>query len=269
MPSEKPALFEEELCLECFILSRGSPKHPWSMLLQGPPKVGKSMFCRNYVRGAKRVGRPVVYVTTDEAPDQILGELKDIVGTEESIRLVDCYSWRLGLRNQGGLYSSSSANLSDLSVTMQKALGDLDRPYIIFDSISSLALDANEDSALRFLRILVPRIRMNRSFSLFTLSEGLHSSSFVNALRTVFDGIIEMKIEESRNGLERLVRVFATRETTPLANWTRFSVTGRGIVIGSPFLLAKTGVRYISKQIQGKARKLRVVDVPEEPETSS
>lgn len=222
-----------EFCLECFLL--GDDPYSGSILLQGPPKVGKSMFCRNFVRRSWILGRPLVYVTTDEEPDQLRGELVSMVGKKDDVRIVDCYTWRLGVEAKEGTFAASPADLSDLSRTMQKAMGDLDRPSVVVDSISSIALDAGEDSTLKYLRLLIPRIRTKRSFGLFTVSEGLHSPTFLNALRAIFDSIVEMKIGEGPHGVERLVRVFAAKAESPMGGgWTTFKVTEKGIVIGSP-----------------------------------
>lgn len=263
--AEKSTTGEEEFCALCFII--GLPRLPrestaGSILLQGPPKVGKSMFAKNFAKCFRDVrDRHVVYVTTDEAPDQLNIELTSILGKEASVRIVDCYTWRTGLKGQGGSFASSSANLNDLAITMQEATADLDRPYLIFDGISSLAIDASEDSALKFLRILVPRTKMNRSFALFTVSEGLHSSSFLNALRTIYDGIIEMKTEEAPHGVERLVRVFAAKRPSPVGSWTKFYLTDEGIRIGSSLYRTKFGVTHLWEHIRGRPLQLRVDEI--------
>ncbi len=235
-----------EFCLECWLLDISGGQNPFasfkgmlssyagSILLQGPPKVGKSMFCRNFVRRTKQIGRPLVYVTTDEEPDHLLRELVSIAGKEDGVRIVDCYTWRLGEKVKEGTFAAGSADLSDLSICMQKATEDLDRPNVVVDSISSIALDGGEDSTLKWLRTQIPRMRKKRSFGLFTVSEGLHSPTFLNAVRTTFDGIIEMKTEESPRGLDRLVRIFAARAISPIGGgWTTFKVTEEGIVIGT------------------------------------
>lgn len=267
--AEKSTTGEEEFCALCFII--GLPRLPreptaGSILLQGPPKVGKSMFAKNFVKCFRDVrDRHVVYVTTDEAPDQLQTELNSLLGKETGVRIVDCYTWRTGLKAQGGFLTSSSANLNELSMTMKEAVADLDRPYLIFDGISSLAIDASEDSALKFLRILLPRIKMNRSLALFTVSEGLHSSSFLNALRTIYDGIIEMKTEEAPQGFERLVRVFAAKRPSPVGSWTKFYLTETGIKIGSPLYRTKFGVTHLWEHIRGMPHQLRVDEIAQEP----
>lgn len=238
---------EEGFCLECFVLETPTPSRPWSVLVQGPPKVGKSMFCRNFVKGARKAGRDIVYVTTDEAPDQLRDELTTILGEWAGIRIVDCYSWRLGPVDRDRTFAASSANLSELSITLHKAMEDLDRPTVVIDTVSSLALDASEEACLKCVRMLAPKVKMKKGAALFTVSEGLHSPSFQNALRTIFDAIIEMKVEEQPEGIDRLVRVFAARAPSPIGGWTRFSVTEKGIRIGTPLFRGKIGIRHIPK----------------------
>lgn len=237
-----------EFCLECWLIdtSQVPKQYAGSILLQGPPKVGKSMFCRNFVRRSEQIGRPLVCVATDEEPDQLFRELVSTGGKEDGFRIVDCYTWRLGEKAQEGTFAASSADLSDLSITMQKAIEDLDRPNVVVDSISSIALDCGEDPTLKWLRTQIPRMALKRSFGLFTVSEGLHSPTFLNALRTTFDNIIEMKIEESPHGLDRLVRIFASKAKSPIGGgWTTFQVTEKGIVIGTPAWRIKAQFRDI------------------------
>jgi hypothetical protein len=53
----------------------------------------------------------------------------------------------------------------------------------------------------------------------------------MNLLRIRFDGIIEMKIDESGSDIKRLLRIFSLKGARHSTEWTPFEITDRGIVM--------------------------------------
>lgn len=237
----------ESFCIECFILNPPNQTDPWSILLQGPPKSGKSMFGKNFVKSAAHNGT-VVYVTTDQLPEILQSDLPSIMGKPDAIKIIDCYSWRGGIKSNERYLQVSSANLSDLSIALNKVLSESVKPFLVLDSISGLAMDTDEESTLKCIRMLVARLKMTRITGLFTVSEGIHSSKFINALRTTFDGIIEMKVEDHPDGLVRLVRIFGVKGNAPVGGWTTFSLSRGGIAIGTVGYRLRTALRFILRE---------------------
>ncbi|MFQ5998568.1 MAG: RAD55 family ATPase [Candidatus Bathyarchaeia archaeon] len=239
MGNEQTNLREREFCIECFVLdSRYSRNRGGSILLQGPAKVGKSVFCRNFVRRAFEKRR-IIYVSTDESPGELLAQFESILGSSpepDRLRLVDAYCSRTGVKSSlsGVLHIESTSNLNELSVTLQEALKDLARPLIIFDNLDALVLDAGEDSTIKFVRSTLPKLLGQKAFSLFTISEGLHSEKFINTLRSIFDGIIEMRLDEENDEIHRSIRLFAMKGEQTVSGWLPYTINKKGIDVKRP-----------------------------------
>ena len=102
---------------------------------------------------------------------------------------------------------------------------------LVIDSISELIALSDQKSVLRFLQILTARIRLDGGRAIFTVAFGAHDEHFMNLLRLIFDGVLEMKIDESANEITRLVRIFSLKGTKHKTNWTPFEISDKGIIV--------------------------------------
>ena len=205
------------------------------VLVEGPPASGKSSLVKAFVRLALQNEQPIVYVSTQSSAGEVTSEVSKVTGVElspERIRILDCYSSAVGSSATGGKILSPG-NLSEISIELQNALAKLERPYVVCDSIDPFALDASEGAALKFFRTTISRLRAKSSTGCATLTSSIHSTRFQTALRTFFQGIIELKLEESSGRLERFLRIFALKGASHTTDWYPFSITEDGIMIGA------------------------------------
>lgn len=127
----------------------------------------------------------------------------------------------------------TTTNLSEFSIELQSTLGKFKQPYIVFDSIDPFALDTNEDTALKFFRTTLVRVKAKNTTGSATLTTGVHSARFQASLRTIFEGVVELKLEEAQGKLQRFLRIFALKSAAHTTEWFPFQITENGIMIGS------------------------------------
>ncbi len=205
------------------------------ILMQGPPAAGKTLLVNAFVRLAMQNDQPILYVSTESPAAEITSEARKATGTDiapERFQVLDCYSSATGFPVHG-VKVLSPCNLSEVSIEFQSALRKLTRPYVVFDSIDAFALDAGEDTALKFFRTIAARVKERGTSGSATVTVGMHSSRFQTVLRAAFQGIIELKLDESKDRLERYLRIFALKGAVHTTDWYPFRITEDGILIGS------------------------------------
>lgn len=216
------------------------PVPPSSLLLMGPTGVGKTIFCKQFLYNGLIMGESCVYVTTGETPDEIQTSMKklglDIEPYKEKkmVSIVDGCSWKLGI-GPSDKYSIESQQdyLTAISIKIKRATQGLKNIRFILDSVSELTALSSQQAVLNFLQVQTARIRLDQGKAIFTIASGAHDDHFTNLLRVVFDGIIEMKIDESGKEIKRLLRIFSLKGATHKTTWTSFEITSKGIAIKS------------------------------------
>ena len=213
----------------------------YSVLLAGPPGVGKQYFCIDLARHYLSQGEKVVFLTTENSPEDLVARGLDIgvdlTGFEDSLYYLDCYSWSL---RQGGGQSdtaknqiriSSPENLNEIIVKVERIMGLFNSPIrLIVHSLSPFFLHNEDRDVIKFVQLLTSRIKEERSFILATLQEGVHSPSTVNTLSYLMDGKLEMRFYEGQT-LDRQIRAHHLKDLAADTRWSAFSINKTGFNI--------------------------------------
>jgi len=121
-------------------------------------------------------------------------------------------------------------NPSEVMISISKALEGLAGPRMCIDSMDAFLARFEDRTARIFAENLTARIRERAERALVTLTAGAHRDALVNYIKGAFDGVIEMRIDESGpEGARRQLRyadVRARHET----KWLPFSIFGGGVV---------------------------------------
>ncbi len=191
----------------------------YSVLLCGPPGVGKFEHLMARVREDLRVGERVVFVTLDLHPNEIRARAKalrlDLEAVEgESFVFVDCYSATSSERPEAlvgkkTFLVSSFSNLEGIGMAMSKAAQELGTPVrIYFYTVSTLFLHNSPQAIAKFFQIVTSRVKTNLGFILYAVHEGVHEPMTMNLLRSLVDGVVEMRFTDT---MAREIRVHHMR----------------------------------------------------------
>lgn len=208
----------------------------YTVLLTGPPGVGKHEYCLNLVKFYLERGEGVVFITTERPPNEIKDRMKQI-GLEiekyegRKFVFIDVYSYSTGERYEKGLHVDNPANLNLISVNLGKAAEIVGRPMrIFFDSLSTLFLHASAPEIKKFFGVLSSRVKAEYGFIIYTLQEEMHDEQTVIALKHITDAVLETKFEEGPP-LKRKFRVHHAKGITSTPTWYEFRTGDEGFQI--------------------------------------
>jgi KaiC/GvpD/RAD55 family RecA-like ATPase len=202
----------------------------YSVLLTGPPGVGKFEYLMARIREDLRLGERVVFVTLDMHPNEIRARAKslhlDLAPHEgKSFVFVDCYSATSSDRPEAPVGKktflvSSFSNLEGIGMAMGKAAQELGTPVrIYFYTISTLFLHNSTQAIAKFFQIVTSRSKTNLGFILYAVQEGVHEPMTMNLLRSLVDGVIEMRFTDT---MDREIRIHHMRGYQVDAGWHPF-----------------------------------------------
>ncbi len=193
-------------------------------------------------------GDPGVYASADEAVSKV-EEGMALLGFDVAkllkgwrLRIVDLQpiiAEKVGEKSQIGIKGwlrgpSRKEPLQGVSRAVEDSVIGLAKPALVLDSLTTLLLRSSEEDVLHLVQGLLARLRLVDAFSIFSITSGNYSERFGNVLRSFFDGVLELKLDESSGGLKRLLRVFSLKGAHHSLDWVRFSVSDRGMVVEEP-----------------------------------
>ena len=211
-----------------------------SLLLIGPTGVGKTIFSKQFLYNGLTAGEPCIYVSTSESPEEIEKSMKrfgfdvESYKDEKMFRIIDACSWKLGGASSSEYVVESQQNyLTAISIKIKQAKQGLNNYRLMLDSISELTALCSNESVLNFLQIHTTRIRLEGGKAIYTVASGAHDLHFMNLLRLLFDGIVEMKIDDSGKEIKRLIRIFSLKGVKHRTSWMPFEITDKGVAVKS------------------------------------
>lgn len=216
-----------------------------SLVLIGPPGSGKSVYCQQFLGGAVESGSPGVYAFTDDPLARVqeglalLGFDVDRLAKSGGLRFLDLRSVteekpdQIGIR--GWLKGPSGKHpLAEVANRIEGSLANLDRPILVVDTMTTLLLRSGEEEFLRFLEALLAQLKTAAVMSLFSLTPSGHSEKATSLIRSLFDGVLELKLDESTGSMRRLLRVFSLKGTPHKSDWLSFSISNEGLTVEEP-----------------------------------
>src|SRR3989449_8833241 len=210
----------------------------YSILLSGPAGVGKFEYLVERIRDDLRKGERVVFVTLDSHPNEIRARAKalhlDLEAIEgKSFVFVDCYSATTSERPETTVGKktflvSSFSNPEGIGMAMSKAGQEIGTPVrIYFYTVSTLFLHNSTQAIAKFFQIVTSRAKTNLGFILYAVQEGVHEPMTMNLLRSLVDGVVEMRFTD---GMEHEVRVHHMRGHQVDASWHPFAQLPEAVV---------------------------------------
>jgi KaiC/GvpD/RAD55 family RecA-like ATPase/predicted hydrocarbon binding protein len=187
------------------------------ILLSGPPGAGKSTFCHQVVLNGLAMEKPVVYVTTEHGPAEVIGLLKE-KGLGElqpgALSFIDAFGETVGTPTpeRSDTLGANCEDLNSISMAIAKLQERIGRKDIIlsFDSLTSPYL-FNKEEVFRFIRLCLAKFASEGNSVLALVDEGCGKEEDLGAMMSVADGIIRMEIKE----VSRIVNVVKHPKVRP------------------------------------------------------
>lgn len=186
------------------LLKDGFPDQS-SILLVGPPGIGKEAICYWYLHSSLIQGDVVVIVSRSAVRDVIEDARGYGVKLEGPVIWVDCS----GLPPIAPAIISNLNDLTGLSVDLKKVASEnaTRRIRIVMDILSPILLLNPLENMYRFINSLLIELKKYDSVTVATLEEGMHDAKAVIAFEQLFDGVIEMRLYEEGLKVLPLLRV--------------------------------------------------------------
>jgi predicted hydrocarbon binding protein/KaiC/GvpD/RAD55 family RecA-like ATPase len=177
------------------------------ILLTGPPGSGKSTFCHQAVLNALAMEKPVVFVTTEHGPSEIIGLLQGRgMGTPPQGRLsfADAFGESVGatIQERTDAVGASCEDLNSISMAIAKLRERAGRRgvFLAFDSLTSPYL-FNDREVLRFIRACLAKFASEGNSVLALMDEGCGKKEDVGAMMSLADGILRIEAGERSRAL--------------------------------------------------------------------
>jgi predicted hydrocarbon binding protein/KaiC/GvpD/RAD55 family RecA-like ATPase len=172
------------------------------ILLSGPPGAGKSTFCHQVVLNGLAMEKPVVYVTTEHGPAEVMGLLSE-KGLGElppgALSFIDAFGQTVGVTttDRPDTISATCEDLNSINMAIAKLQERIGRQDILlsFDSLTSPYL-FNREEVFRFMRLCLAKFASEGNSVLALVDEGCGKEEDLGAMMSVADGILRMETTE-------------------------------------------------------------------------
>jgi len=192
------------------------PPNKGLILLTGAPGAGKSTFCHQVILKSIAVDRPVIFVTSEQSPAEVLELLTETgMGQPVGLNFVDAFTETVGLKTteRSDTTYATCADLNSLSIAITKlrertgSRGTL----LVFDSLTSPYLFSGLE-VVKFMRLFLSRFASEGNAVFALIDEGCGKEEDMVAMMSVADGILRMEVKEN----SRIVNVVKHPGLTPI-----------------------------------------------------
>jgi len=210
-----------------------------TVLILSDPGSGEESLVAHFVSRYVQQRKSTIYVTLDNFPANIRQIVQSQMITVDnvdwsSLIFVDCYSKTVGVESDEP-HTEDPENLSAISIAISDIMNREGAiSLIVLDSFNTLIRKRNIRSAIEFLRVIVARARQAKCLCLVTMNRKAFPLAMNASAQDVVDGVIELKIDETDEGIARSLRILKMVGTKHATTWTPYDISDE-----NKFVLAK------------------------------
>jgi KaiC/GvpD/RAD55 family RecA-like ATPase len=199
-----------------------------TLLILSDPGGGDENILAHFVNQQIEAGKSVLYIALDNFPPNIRRSVQTYSKTKDvdwsSLIFVDCYSKTVGVESDEPS-AVDPENLSAISIAISDIMSKATVSLIVLDSFNTLIRKRGGHSAIEFLRLLVARTRQAKCVALVTMNRKAFHPAIAASAEDIVEGVIELKVEESEEGIEHSLRVFKMLGTKHSTAWIRYEIS--------------------------------------------
>ena len=228
------------------------------LLLYGPPGVGKTMYCRQFLLEGLLKGDKCIFISTDLSKMQFKAlfsniEDKNILDRIEFSNPSDDMSLlpyneessisgkmlvnaiRSALKRSLEIRSTSEAHTASSNQKREEEyiISGTDKPVrLVIDSMTHTLFLIGERMLIEFVMDLKHILKSLNVTAILTLTTSSADQTMVSNLSSIVDGIIEMRLKEESNGMtSRSIRVRHLKGVYYEPKWASFKISRNGTII--------------------------------------
>ena len=207
-------------------LFSGSGEFPKSiMLLVGPSGSGKTAYSIQFLKEGISTDDHSLYINCSQALTQARFDSYFTKPTTKGPAFVSLFSGQ-----RPGL--SQFENLSNLleritSLLPQSEQSSESTTRVVLDSLTDMIARFPNEAVQKFVAELYDLLKVNDSIALFTIA-GNPSAPTVDTLGSLVDGIIQLRIDDSGDEVQRSARLLSLKTALNTPKWVKFSIKQDG-----------------------------------------
>ncbi len=199
------------------LLGSGYPERS-SILIVGPPGIGKEALGYRFTQSGMLQGDQCLYATRLSVPEVL-----------QDVRAYKVEPWLepTWLASRGSNEVLNVNDLAGLSFNIKEIIRKAEdrRVRVVTDVLSSLLMLNPADTIYRFLSQLFAEAKQYESVFLATVEEGMHRPEVLAAMEQIFDGVLEFKVYEEGFRIVPLLRIAKMRGIPPQLGYFRFTLS--------------------------------------------
>lgn len=192
-----------------------------NVLVQEPATAGQDDLARAVLSEGIERGEGTTYVSTKYSADDILTRFDDVDYDPERFGIIDCVSESQGMVEVEETPTiktvGSPKDMTGIGIKVSELLEEfwenrgIEQNRVLMNSISTLLMYSNLQTAFRFLHVFTGRIRSVEGFGVFFIDATMHEEQEYQTLKQLFDCVVEVG-EDDRSAEVRVAGL--TREPT-------------------------------------------------------
>ena len=213
------------------------------LLLYGPIGSGKSVYCRQFFLDGIEEGDYCIYLSSNLTERQYRNIFSNLHESDLSQNAKFINPFRYDAKEFEDKLTQTLIDIRNTIEEFKKTKHAAERKCgirMVVDSLTHLLTLFGETVIIKFITELSLILHDAEAMAVFTLTldtiSSLSSSSknLVNTISSIFDGILEMKInEETDNSIKRSIRLLSIKGVHHNPSWIDFDILNNGSIIFS------------------------------------